>query len=291
MYKLRNFLSALKTGGCSLDSLCLLLKVLEEREAPVVKCKQLFVCSVFKSQCALRMVYSLTFCVGMVRGICFLLCGAGGLGVGWESQLRCWTLVFSFFTYSVGLGERLMETCEKHLAAGQVCGAAGQVCGTAGRSRTGAYYQNSFLLISLWGGLRTTELIEISVVLSSAVWGWGSHLRKNLCCEGLWHLQWEGATSGLIWAQGGTPETCASHWAVSKTKVWALKVKVEFWTQDPNSWDSICQVRPPTPKRHVKRHSKGRERRFITQLGACRGKRQNKHSAHLQTSLGYRYEL
>jgi hypothetical protein len=44
----------------------------------------------------------------------------------------------------------------------------------------------------------------------------------------------------------------------------------------------ICQI---------KRHSEGREKRFITQLGTCRGKRQSMHSVHLQPSSEYRHEL
>jgi hypothetical protein len=36
---------------------------------------------------------------------------------------------------------------------------------------------------------------------------------------------------------------------------------------------------------------KGRERRFITRLRTCHGKRQSKHSAHLQLSSGYRPKL
>jgi hypothetical protein len=33
------------------------------------------------------------------------------------------------------------------------------------------------------------------------------------------------------------------------------------------------------------------QKRFITQLGACCGKRQSKHSAHPQPSSRYRHEL
>jgi hypothetical protein len=57
-------------------------------------------------------------------------------------------------------------------------------------------------------------------------------------------------------------------------------MKLEFWTQGPNSWDSVCQVWPPAPKRQIKRHGEGRERRLITYCG----KRQSKQSAHLQPS-------
>jgi hypothetical protein len=39
-----------------------------------------------------------------------------------------------------------------------------------------------------------------------------------------------------------------------------------FWTQGPNSWDSIYQVWPPAPKCQIKRPGEGRERRFITWL-------------------------
>jgi hypothetical protein len=47
-----------------------------------------------------------------------------------------------------------------------------------------------------------------------------------------------------------------------------------------NSWDIICQVWPLATECQIKRHSEGRERRFITWLCTCCGKRQNKHSAH-----------
>jgi hypothetical protein len=59
-----------------------------------------------------------------------------------------------------------------------------------------------------------------------------------------------------------------------------IKLKQEFWTQGPNSWDSICQVWPPAPKCQIKRHGEGRER-------TCQGKRQSKHSNHPQLSSGY----
>jgi hypothetical protein len=48
---------------------------------------------------------------------------------------------------------------------------------------------------------------------------------------------------------------------------------------------------PLAPKCQIKRHGKDRERRFIAWLGTCHGKRQSKHSAHLQPSLGYRHDL
>jgi hypothetical protein len=69
-----------------------------------------------------------------------------------------------------------------------------------------------------------------------------------------------------------------------------VAVKMELWTQGPNSWDSICQVWPPAPKCQTKRPGEDRERLF-TLLRTCCGKRQSKHSAHLQPPLGYRHEL
>jgi hypothetical protein len=71
-------------------------------------------------------------------------------------------------------------------------------------------------------------------------------------------------------------------------------VKPEFWTQGSNSWDSICQVWPLALKCQIKKHGEGRERRFITQLWTCHGKRQNEHSAifsHLWgTDMSYRFK-
>jgi hypothetical protein len=61
----------------------------------------------------------------------------------------------------------------------------------------------------------------------------------------------------------------------------AIILKLEFWTQDPHSWDSICQIQPPAPKRQIKRHGEGREKRFITRLRTWHGKKQSKHSVHL----------
>jgi hypothetical protein len=83
--------------------------------------------------------------------------------------------------------------------------------------------------------------------------------------------------------QHSNPLTCMS--------VFMLVLKLEFWTQGPNSWDSICWVQPPTPKCQIKRHGEGRERRFIIWLGTCYGKRQSKQSVHSQPSSGYRQEL
>jgi hypothetical protein len=68
-----------------------------------------------------------------------------------------------------------------------------------------------------------------------------------------------------------------------------LKPGIE--THSSNSWDSTWQVHPPVHNSQIKRHSEGRERRFITLLGTCSEKRQSKHSAHLQPSFGNRHEL
>jgi hypothetical protein len=68
-------------------------------------------------------------------------------------------------------------------------------------------------------------------------------------------------------------------------------LKLKFWIQGPKSWDSTFQVQSLTPKHQIKRHSESRERRFTTWLGICHGKRQNKCSAHLQSSSGYSHEL
>jgi hypothetical protein len=46
-----------------------------------------------------------------------------------------------------------------------------------------------------------------------------------------------------------------------------------------------------TPKHQIKRHGEGRERRFITWLGTCHGKRQSRHSVHLQPFLMYRHKF
>jgi hypothetical protein len=52
-----------------------------------------------------------------------------------------------------------------------------------------------------------------------------------------------------------------------------LILKPKFWTQGPNSWDPICQVRPLTPKPPIKRPGEGgRERRFVTRLGTFVGR-------------------
>jgi hypothetical protein len=45
----------------------------------------------------------------------------------------------------------------------------------------------------------------------------------------------------------------------------------------------------PHPIHQIKRHDEGRERWFITQPAIGSGKRQS--IAHLQPSLGYRYEV
>jgi hypothetical protein len=60
-------------------------------------------------------------------------------------------------------------------------------------------------------------------------------------------------------------------------------MKPEFWIQGPRSWDSTCQVWPLAPT-HQTEAGEGRERRFITSLRTCHGKRQSKHSAHPQPS-------
>jgi hypothetical protein len=131
-----------------------------------------------------------------------------------------------------------------------------------------------------------------------------------------------------VWAERGSfPKDSGEK------SVWGfLLVKLEFWTQGPNSWVllkstdsllkagekfgiSVCcplrwailscshleikkvqkwwihQVQPLSPTHQIKRHGEGRERRFITRPGTCHGKRQSKHSAHLQSSLRYRHEL
>jgi hypothetical protein len=43
-----------------------------------------------------------------------------------------------------------------------------------------------------------------------------------------------------------------------------LIMKLEFWNEGPNSWDSTCQVQPPTPIHQIKRHGEGKERRLHT---------------------------
>jgi hypothetical protein len=70
------------------------------------------------------------------------------------------------------------------------------------------------------------------------------------------------------------------------TFTYVLIVKLEFWTQGPNSWDSTRQFQPLALTLQLKRHGEGRERRFIMPLGTCRGKRQGKHSVHLQCLWG-----
>jgi hypothetical protein len=78
---------------------------------------------------------------------------------------------------------------------------------------------------------------------------------------------------------GGCPGGVGTLWSgASETGVSDPRPKLLGFT---------CQVWPPTPKGQIKRHGEGRERRFITQLGTHCGKRQSKHSAHLQPSSGY----
>jgi hypothetical protein len=60
---------------------------------------------------------------------------------------------------------------------------------------------------------------------------------------------------------------------------------LEFWTQSKHL-RSMYRVQPPAPKCQIKRHAEGRERRFITQFRTCHGRRQSKHSAHLQPCSG-----
>jgi hypothetical protein len=83
-----------------------------------------------------------------------------------------------------------------------------------------------------------------------------------------------------------------SLWSfLQKFQFLKLILKPEFGTQGPNYLDPICQVQPLAPKHQIKRHGEDKERRFITWLKTCSEKRQNKNSAPLQPSLGYRHKL
>lgn len=70
-----------------------------------------------------------------------------------------------------------------------------------------------------------------------------------------------------------------------------VRVTLEFWTNDPNFWDSTYQVRPLTPILQIKRHGEGQKGDLLHSLGHTTGRSKSKHSAHLQSSSGYRCEL
>jgi hypothetical protein len=59
----------------------------------------------------------------------------------------------------------------------------------------------------------------------------------------------------------------------------------------PNSWVSSCQVQPLPTIHQIKTHIEGQRKRFITGSRTYRGKRQGKHSAHLEPSSVYRQAL
>jgi hypothetical protein len=53
----------------------------------------------------------------------------------------------------------------------------------------------------------------------------------------------------------------------------------------------ILHTRSDLPVCQTKRHDEGRERRSITWLRTCRGKRQSKYSAHIQdTDMSFKYK-
>jgi hypothetical protein len=102
------------------------------------------------------------------------------------------------------------------------------------------------------------------------------------------------------WAMGASPPSarvCLLAW-IHRIDGFSELTSLEFWIPDPNSWDSICQVRPPIPKPQIKRRGEGRERKFITQLGthAVRRGRGRVSSqlvfSHLWgTDMSYRFKL
>jgi hypothetical protein len=105
------------------------------------------------------------------------------------------------------------------------------------------------------------------MVQSSGRWSkWGDK-KRSPCNESN-----SSSCQELILSLGSTsykwlaPKGCICSWNS------LAKLKLEFWTHDPNSQESSCQVQAPAPKRQIKRHDEGRERRFTARLRIHVGK-------------------